>query len=113
MNDLRNTICPLCWNPTAEADLKQVDWLDARVLDRIAKRHPFWRREDGACPACVQEALLETLHAYGDAALHAGIQAVWPLDAEAAFGALPAVALTTPRPENSVGLAVAAISGLP
>src|SRR5579863_2769616 len=89
MNDLRNTICPLCWNPTAEADLKQVDWLDARVLDRIAKRHPFWRREDGACPACVQEALLETLHAYGDAALHAGIQAVWPLDAEAAFGALP------------------------
>ncbi len=37
----------------------------------------------------MQRALLETLLARGDAALHESIQAVWPLDAEAAFGALP------------------------
>jgi serine protease AprX len=37
----------------------------------------------------VQQALLQTLLEQGDAALHERIQAVWPLDAEAAFGALP------------------------
>jgi len=40
-------------------------------------------------PARTQEELLQTLLAQGDAALHEQIQAVWPLDAEAAFGALP------------------------
>lgn len=37
----------------------------------------------------MQQALLETLLERGEAALHEGIQAVWPLDAQAAFGALP------------------------
>jgi serine protease AprX len=55
----------------------------------IAREHPGWRREDGACPACVQQALLETLLAKGDAAFHDGVQGAWPLDSEAVFGALP------------------------
>lgn len=50
---------------------------------------PHWRRADGACPACVQQALLHILTEQGEAALHESLQAVWPLDAEAAFGALP------------------------
>jgi serine protease AprX len=37
----------------------------------------------------VQQNLLQTLLAKGDAALHEAIQTVWPLDAEAAFGVLP------------------------
>jgi serine protease AprX len=37
----------------------------------------------------VQHALLETLLEKGEQALHESVQRVWPLDAEAAFGALP------------------------
>ena len=48
-----------------------------------------WDRKDGACPACVQQNLLQTLLAKGDAALHEAIQTAWPLDAEAALGVLP------------------------
>lgn len=57
----------------------------------LAEAHwyPFWNREDGACPGCVQQNLLQTLLSRGDPALHEAIQTKWPLDAEAAFGALP------------------------
>jgi serine protease AprX len=58
------------------------------LLDE-AHWYPFWRRDDGACPACVQQNLLRTLLENGDAALHEAIQTAWPLDAEAAFGVLP------------------------
>jgi serine protease AprX len=51
--------------------------------------YPFWDRKDGACPACVQQNLLQTLLTKGDSALHEAIQTAWPLDAEAAFGVLP------------------------
>ena len=54
-----------------------------------AQWYPFWNRDDDACPACVQQNLLRTLLAKGDAALHEAIQTAWPLDAEAAFGVLP------------------------
>lgn len=55
-----------------------------------AKWYPYWDREGGACPACVQQNLLRTLLSKGDAALHEALQAAWPLDAEgAAFGVLP------------------------
>lgn len=54
-----------------------------------ASGYPHWDREDGACPACVQQNLLRTLLSKGDAALHEPIQTAWPLDAEAAFGVLP------------------------
>lgn len=55
----------------------------------MAEQHPDWRSSDGACPGCLQEALLRTLLAQGHEALHQRIQQVWPLDAEAAFGAIP------------------------
>lgn len=69
--------CSMCGRPTA------IDLLDE------ARSWRFRERPDGACPACVQEALLQTLLENGDAALHAAVQTCWPLDAEAAFGALP------------------------
>lgn len=69
--------CPSCYRPTPTSFLPE------------AHDYAFWHRPDGACPTCVQQALLETLLSRGDAALHEQIQSVWPLDAEAAFGALP------------------------
>jgi len=81
--------CGLCGGDTPNDDLSEAAWVDHTVLERMAAAHPRWRREQGACPACVQDALLELLLESGGAALHAGIQRVWPLDAEAAFGALP------------------------
>ena len=81
--------CGLCGAIAPTDDLAEVGWLDQKVLDRLSHAHPDWQRDDGACPACVQEALLELLLESGAEALHAGIQRVWPLDAEAAFGAIP------------------------
>jgi serine protease AprX len=69
--------CSVCGNFADKAVLAEAHW------------YPYWDREDGACPACVQENLLRTLLAKGDAALHEAIQTAWPLDAEAAFGVLP------------------------
>ncbi|MCI0433713.1 MAG: S8 family serine peptidase [Gemmatimonadetes bacterium] len=60
-----------------------------KSLLESARAWRFWTRPDGACPACVQEELLRTLLSEGDGALHAAVQTLWPLDAEAAFGALP------------------------
>jgi serine protease AprX len=81
--------CPLCGTPSTPGELAEAAWLAPEVVGQIAARHPHWTRADGACPACVQQALLQTLLERGDEALHDGIQAAWPLDAEAAFGALP------------------------
>lgn len=81
--------CPLCGARSDPAALAEAGWVSPEVELRIAAAHPRWKRADGACPACVQEALLTVLREKGDAALHDGIQRVWPLDAEAAFGALP------------------------
>jgi hypothetical protein len=81
--------CPLCGATSTPRELAQAAWLAPEALGRLAERNPGWRQSDGACPACVQQALLQTLLERGDAALHDGIQAVWPLDAEAAFGAIP------------------------
>ncbi len=67
----------MCGNPVSEALLAEANW------------YPCWDRKDGACPACVQQNLLQTLLAKGDAALHEAIQTAWPLDAEAALGVLP------------------------
>jgi len=81
--------CPLCGSPSRSSLLREAGWLPAEVAKRIERDHPTWETKDGACPACVQQALLQTLLEHGDAALHEEIQSVWPLDAEAAFGALP------------------------
>jgi subtilisin family serine protease len=69
--------CSGCGNSTGTVLLAEAQW------------YPYWDKEDGACPGCVQENLLRTLLAKEDAALHEAIQTVWPLDAEAAFGVLP------------------------
>jgi serine protease AprX len=81
--------CPLCTRRTPRGVLEEAAWLDAHVLQRLARAHPRWRRRDGACPACVQEALLESLLLEGRDALEGRVQSVWPIDSEAAFGALP------------------------
>jgi serine protease AprX len=81
--------CPLCAVATPPAELAEAGWAAPEVTGRVAERHPGWRRRDGACPACVQQALLELLLAKGEDALREGVQKAWPLDAEAAFGALP------------------------
>jgi len=60
--------CAMCGMSSSTSVLAEAHW------------YPFWKREDGACPACVQQNLLRTLLAKGDAALHESIQTVWPLD---------------------------------
>ena len=69
--------CAVCGNSASREVLAEARW------------YPFWNRDEGACPACVQQNLLRTLLNHGDAALHEAIQSAWPLDAEAAFSALP------------------------
>ena len=83
------TNCPLCASPTPSVLLAEAGWISPEVERQLHQEHAHWKRSDGACPACVQQYLLQTLLQRGEAALHQSIQAVWPLDAEAAFGALP------------------------
>ncbi len=89
MADGTTATCPLCGAPSTSDTLAEAAWLGGDVVARLISQNPQWKREDGTCPACVQSALLQTLLERGDDALHDGIQSVWPLDAEAAFGALP------------------------
>jgi serine protease AprX len=85
--------CPLCNTSTPANILAEaaasLPTQSPEVVERLTSKNPNWKRADGACPACVQQALLETLLSGGDEALHESIQSVWPLDAEAAFKALP------------------------
>jgi serine protease AprX len=81
--------CATCGALVSPELLAEAGWMPAEAEAALARQHPGWHRADGSCPACVQQALLETLLANGEAALHAGVQKAWPLDAEAAFGALP------------------------
>ena len=83
------TTCPFCHHPTPAEQLAEADWLGKETLTTLVQQHPGWQTADGACPGCIEEALLQTLLAQGHAALHERIQQVWPLDAEAAFGAIP------------------------
>ncbi|MGH7534342.1 MAG: S8 family serine peptidase, partial [Gemmatimonadales bacterium] len=69
--------CPVCRTASDPTILAQAHW------------YPFWDRADGGCPACVQQRLLQTLLEQGDPAFHESVQHSWPLDAEAAFGAIP------------------------
>ena len=59
------------------------------MLERIWRQHPYWRKADGACPACLQQTLLTILLERGEPGLHHAIQHVWPIDAEAAYGPIP------------------------
>ena len=83
------THCPFCQSTADRAVLGEASWVPPEVRERILHDHPQWRREDGACPGCLQQYLLEVLLARGDKGLHETIQQVWPLDSESAYGALP------------------------
>jgi serine protease AprX len=81
--------CSLCGAQTTEAVLREAAWVSLEAERRLRDQRPEWRRADGACPACVQQAVLSLLLETADDTLDRVVQAVWPLDAEAAFGALP------------------------
>lgn len=82
-------LCPISHEPLPAQTLAEAHNAPPRVLQLLEERYPDWQRKRGASPAIVQRALLEVLLEAGDEAMHESIQAVWPLDAEAAFGALP------------------------
>lgn len=81
--------CALCGRSVVESQLQEAGWSSAAVSARLAGAHLGWKRSDGACPSCLQLALLTILLERGEKALHLSIQAAWPMDPEAAFGALP------------------------
>jgi len=81
--------CPLCATVAPASELAEAAWVDPSTEKRLALSHPGWQRGDGACPACVQHALLLELLEHGADSFRAGIQRHWPLDPEAAYGALP------------------------
>lgn len=85
-----SALCPLCREAPAADRLREARWLSPAVVERIARANPGWRLvEDGACPSCAQRTLLTVLLERGHEAFEKGLQSVWPLDAETAFGALP------------------------
>ncbi len=84
-----NPACGLCGQPGEKEVLAEAFWLSPEAASRMARDHPGWTLADGACPACVQETLLDLLRERGEDAFHDAIQRIWPIDAEAAFGALP------------------------
>jgi serine protease AprX len=79
----------MCGVRSEISTLREAAWISDDVVARLADRHPGWKREDGGCPACLQEALLGVLLHHGHNAFHAGVQSAWPLDAETAYGAIP------------------------
>ncbi len=81
--------CPVCGAAREPGELAEAAWLGRAAADVLERRRPGWRTAGGACPACVQQALLETLLQKGHNAFHESVQAFWPLDGKAAFGALP------------------------
>ena len=58
----------------------------ANTLERF---HEEWHQQQGDCPACLQEDLLRCLLEQGDREFHTRLQARWPLDPQAVYGALP------------------------
>ncbi|HET8647333.1 MAG TPA: hypothetical protein VFO85_17685, partial [Vicinamibacteria bacterium] len=68
------TDCALCGGDASTDELSEAAWVHHRVLERMAAAHPTWRSQRGACPSCMQDALLELLLESGGDALHAGIQ---------------------------------------
>lgn len=82
-------MCPLCSRSATEQELNEAGWHEKDVIARISRAHPEWRLADGACPACVQQALLEILLEKGEPALRDSVQRVWPIDPGDVYGALP------------------------
>jgi len=73
----REARCPSCGAVHPRALLEEALW------------YPFWHDKNGGCPACVQKNLLRNLLEHGEGSFDRSVQSSWPLDAEAAFGAIP------------------------
>lgn len=89
MTDQIKVSCPVCGRSEKKALLARALGLSPEVQEELTRMHAGWESEGGACPGCVETALLMTLLDDGETALHHGVQSIWPLDAEAAFGAIP------------------------
>lgn len=63
--------------------------VDPSRIIRTAQQDPDWLTSNGECPSCVQQALLHTRLAHGNAAMYRSIRRLWPLDSRSAFPALP------------------------
>lgn len=81
--------CSLCGVEARRAELAEASWLVPELLENLARKNPDWKRETGACPACVEETLLSTLLERCAVSLPRGAPGEWLLDSEAAFGILP------------------------
>jgi serine protease AprX len=81
--------CPRCGRETTEGALNETHWASSDVIAELRAGKRDWKSDQGACAACVQEALLRILQKQGEESFAEGVQSVWPLDAEAAFGAIP------------------------
>ena len=86
---MSNVTCPRCGRDTTEETLGESRWASELIINQLREGQAEWSPEAGACVACVQEALLLLLIRLGDDAFYESVQSVWPLDAAAAFGALP------------------------
>lgn len=82
-------LCAICATPTSTTELTEASWLPAAAIEMLAQRHLGWEVAHGACPACVQRAMLEVLLAHGAKQLDEGLAATMPLTPELAFGVLP------------------------
>jgi serine protease AprX len=89
MTPVKDSVCPLCETKVPAKLLREAAWQKDEILARIERDHPDWKRADGACPGCVQQALLTVLLEGGEAALHEGVQQAWPLQVDVLLGALP------------------------
>lgn len=81
--------CALCGAAARRAELAEASWLVPEVLENLARRNPGWKRETGACPACVEETLLATLLERCATSLPRPAPGEWLTDSEAALGILP------------------------
>jgi serine protease AprX len=86
---MSDVTCPRCGRDTTEENLGESRWASELIINQLRQDRPEWSPGEGACVACVQEALLLLLIKLGDDAFYESVQSVWPLDAAAAFGALP------------------------
>ena len=82
-------LCALCGAPAATTDLAEASWLPSAAIDMLEQRHPGWELAHGACPACVQRALLEVLIARGEQKPDDQVSAAGPFTPEVAYGVLP------------------------
>lgn len=86
---LKRKLCPLCGKAVPAGVLTESDWIYRDLWKYLLRKTRQKKAPPGACAACVQEALLLVRLKHGEEALQESIQTVWPLDAEAAFGAVP------------------------